>query len=158
VLAATEAVGGTFRQYVIEGNRNGWTGVPIPSDSKVLSTVLVVRDDSATTFQFLEGDYDEYRSDGEPTGGTIRVKQRAVEEFETEARNKAGRMEWTGSIKIQLSSTLVQAEGFYRYSDSTESGRHLVSVDAYSGNIKVEGTNLSHPGGAHFETVWKRRP
>lgn len=157
VLAVTEAVSGLFYRYLSEGHRHGWSGVPKPAESNVLTTAVVVRDDSASPFAFLEGAYDEYGSDGAATGGLIRMKQNSFDQFATEARNREGTTQWTGTVKIIPSSNPLRGEGGYRYSARADWGRHMLTVVAGTRDLNVDGKNQSHPEGLSFKTAWKRR-
>jgi hypothetical protein len=69
VIAVTEDIGLAFDRYRADsGKRKQWSGVSKPPDSKVLATVRVVRDDSASMFSFMEDVYNEYTSAGTVTG------------------------------------------------------------------------------------------
>jgi hypothetical protein len=49
VLAVTKGVSRAFRRYLLESARfKNWAGVPKPIDSRVLATLKVIRDDSAS--------------------------------------------------------------------------------------------------------------
>ncbi|MGO9402996.1 MAG: toll/interleukin-1 receptor domain-containing protein [Terriglobales bacterium] len=158
VLAVTEDVSNAFQRYRKDaGKRNEWRGVPKPPDSRVLATLKVVRDDSTSAFGFIVGVYDEHGPDGAPLGGMIRVKLTGPDSLATEAQNQAGKTEWTGSIKMEIFSDPIRGVGNYNYLGKADSGEHSVMVDAATGDLKISGKNLSHPGGKSFQTVWKRR-
>jgi hypothetical protein len=37
------------------------------------------------------------------------------------------------------------------------SGEHNLTIDAATGDMKIEGKNTSHAGGKSFESLWKKR-
>lgn len=157
ILAVTQDVSNAFEQYLKDAGKQGkWPGVPKPPDGRVLSTLRVVRDDSASPFGFMEGVYDEW-SKGVATGGMISMKLNPPDHFATEATNRTGKTEWTGSIKMDISSNPTQGKGTYSYSAKADSGEHRLMVDAATGDLRIEGKNTSQPGGKSFQTVWKRR-
>jgi len=158
VLAVTESVSNAFERYLTDGERRKkWAGVPKPSDSKVLATVRVVRDDSASMFRFMEGAYDEHRADGTATGGMVVLKLSSKDTLVTEAKNRSGKTEWAGTVKMVESSKPLWGSGTYTYLGGTDSGEHRLTVDAATGNLAVEGRNVSTPGGNSFHNIWKRR-
>jgi hypothetical protein len=158
VLAVTEDVNSDFERYLRDaGKLKNWSGVPVPPDSRVLSTVQLVRDDSISVFDFMEGVYDEYLPNGTATGGMITVKLSGADSFATEAKNQTGKTEWTGSIKMAAFSQEIRGEGAYSYSGKSDFGEHRLTTDAATGDLKIEGKNTSAPGGQPFETVWKKR-
>jgi hypothetical protein len=158
VLAVTEDVSRAFERYLTDARKRGqWSGLPKPPDSKVLATLRVIRDDSASMFQFMEGAYDEFTSDGTATGGIIRMKLQSQDSLTTEALNRGGKTEWTGSIKMATSSKSIRGEGIYNYAGKLDSGEHHLTIDAATGDLKVEGRNTSQLGGKSFRSLWKRR-
>ena len=55
VLAVTEEVNDSFEQYRKDSaKRKQWTGVPKPSDSRILATITVIRDDAASPVRLSE--------------------------------------------------------------------------------------------------------
>jgi hypothetical protein len=158
VLAVTGSVTSAFERYLTDGQkRKEWSGVPKPPDSKVLATVQVVRDDSATIYRFMEGVYDEHGADGTATGGMVDMKLSSPDIFATEAKNRSGKTEWVGTVRMVESSEPLRGEGTYTYPGRTDSGVHRLTIDATTGDLEVAGRNVSTPGGSSFHTVWKRR-
>jgi len=77
-----------FDRYRKDAGKKGkWPGVPKPADldGRVLATLRVVRDDSVSPFNFIEGVYDEW-SEGVATGGVIHVKLNGADHLATELR------------------------------------------------------------------------
>jgi len=103
----------------------------------------------------MEGVYDEW-SEGVATGGMIRMKLTPPDHFATEATNQTGKTEWTGSIRMSIFSNSTRGEGTYKYSEKADSGEHRLTVDAATGDLMIEGRNVSQPRGKAFQTVWKR--
>jgi hypothetical protein len=158
VVAVTEAVSDAFERYLTDAaKQKEWSGVPKPQDSRILTTLHVLRDDSASMFGFMEGVYDEHGPNGTPTGGMIRVKLNGTDSFATEAQSRSGATEWTGSIKMAVASNQLRGEGIYNYSGKADFGEHRLTVDASTGDLRIEGKNVSLPGRIAFQTVWKRR-
>jgi hypothetical protein len=158
IVAVTEDVTSSFEQYRKDAAvLKNWPGVPIPSDKKVVATVRVRRNDSASMYSFLEGDYDEYRADGSISGGTIKLKVDGADAVSTEARNNAGNPEWTGTITFTASGTGVSGVGTYSYNDKSDSGQHEVVLENSSCCFNVVGRNTSRPNGRVFNAIWKRR-
>jgi hypothetical protein len=87
----------------------------------------------------------------------IRMTLNGPDNFATEAQNRSRVTEWTGSIKMVIFSNSIRGEGTYNYSGKADSGEHRLTVDAATGDLMIEGKNVSHPGGKSFQTVWKRR-
>jgi hypothetical protein len=128
-----------------------------PAESRILATVSVIRDDNASMFGFLEGAYDEQRSDGISTGGTVTLKLASRDAVDSEARNSGGRSEWTGSFKLAASSDKITGQGQYQYLGKIDSGKHDMTVDQATGNLKLTGRNTSSPEGKPFAMLWKKR-
>jgi hypothetical protein len=156
ILAVTEDVSLSFDRYRKDAGKLGkWSGVSKPTDSRILFTLTVVRDDAISPFSLMEGNYEEV-SDGKPTGGVIRMKLKGQDIFETEARNSSGKTEWTGNIKMDISHNPPTGKGTYTYSEKPDSGQHQLTIDA-SGDLKIAGKNTSAANGKSFQTVWKRK-
>ncbi len=157
LLAVTEDVSSSFDQYRKDAGKQGkWHGVSKPPDSRILSTLAVVRDDSRSPFSLMEGDYEEL-SDGKPTGGVIRVKLKGQDILETEARSSSGKTVWAGNIKMDISHNPPNGKGTYSYSGKPDSGQHQLTIDATSGDLIIAGKNTSAADGKTFQTIWKRK-
>lgn len=157
LLAVTEDVSVFFDRYRKDAGKLGkWRGVSKPTDSRILYTLTVVRDDSRSPFSLMEGDYEEL-SDGKPTGGVIRVKLKGQDILETEARNSSGKTVWTGNIKMDISRNPPNGRGTYSYSGKPDSGQHQLTIDATSGDLIIVGKNTSATDGKTFQTIWKRK-
>jgi hypothetical protein len=153
----TEDVSVSFERYRRDaGKLNKWTGISKPPDSRILSTLTVVRDDSISQFSLMEGDYEEL-SGGKPTGGVIHMKLKGQDTLETEARNSSGKTVWTGDIKMDTSHNSRNGKGTYSYSGKPDSGQHQLTIDANSGDLIIEGKNTSSVDGKTFQTIWKRK-
>jgi hypothetical protein len=158
ILAVTQDVSKAFTRYQKDAAKHrDWHGVPEPPESQVLATVNVIRDDTASMFGFLEGTYQEQRSDGTPTGGTITLKFASPDTVNSEARSSNGRTEWNGSIKLTASPDEITGHGQYQYLGKLDSGQHDMTVDRATGNLKLTGRNTSSPEGRQFAMIWKRR-
>jgi hypothetical protein len=115
VLAVTEEVGDRFERYRTDSaKRKEWHGVPKPLESKVLATVRIVRDDSASMFRFMENKYDECTL-SETTGAVIRMKVNGPDSLITEGVNPSGKTEWTGNVKMAAFPNSIRGEGTYQY-------------------------------------------
>jgi hypothetical protein len=155
VLAVTEEVGEAFERYRKDsGKRKQWHGVPKPPDSRILATISVTRDDAASPVVFLNGSYDEFRSDNTKTGGVIRLTTSSTS-VSTEARNRKGDVEWTGKLEVQPLSKPVQLTGDYKYLGKADQGQHKVIVSAETGSLAIEGKS-AEPNGKPFHMIWKK--
>lgn len=158
VVATTEDVTSSLERYLKDAVRlRNWPGIPQPVDSRVLATITVVRDDSASVFSFLEGVYDECGVDGKASGGTVTLKMIGADTISTEARNSAGLLEWTGKITLTASGEEVAGKGTYTYQGKADSGQHEIVFDGSTRALNIIGKNTSQPNGKVFEAVWKRR-
>jgi hypothetical protein len=97
----------------------------------------VTRDDAASPVGFLNGSYDELRSDNTKTGGVIRLSTSSTS-VSTEARNGKGGVEWNGKLDLQPSSRPVQLDGDYKYVGKADHGHHKVIVLPESGDLTIE--------------------
>lgn len=157
VIAVPPDVDEAFERYQSDASRTKtWRGVSRPPGSKALATIRVLRDDSASKFEFLAGSYQERTIDGKPTGGVINVAKDGSEHFTTAARNPKGEVEWNGEFSIVATSTPFSAKGVYSYTAKADSGEHHLSIDAATGDLQVDGQNTSHPTGKSFRSIWKR--
>jgi hypothetical protein len=158
IVAVTEDVTNSLERYLKDAARlKNWPGIPNPTESRVLATIRVVRDDAASIFSFLEGVYDEYRADGKTSGGTVALQMTGADIVSTEARNSAGLLEWTGKIKLTASGDEVAGRGTYSYKGRSDSGQHEIIFDRSTRGLNVVGKNTSQPNGEGFDAVWKRR-
>lgn len=156
VLAVTESVSAAFWLYLTDpGMQPTWSGVPRPQESRVLATIVIIRDDSVSALRFLEGVYNEFRSDGTATGGVIRIKPRSSDSITTEAVNSRGQTEWTGHIVVSTSANPLRGDGRYSYDGKPDAGEHRLTFDPATGDLKVEGKNTAS-GGEPFKMLWKR--
>lgn len=156
VIAVPPDVDEAFERYLSDANKTKtWRGVSRPPGSKILATIRIVRDDSASKFDFLAAAYQERTSDGKPTGGVIHVTNGGPERFTTAAQNPKGEIEWSGSFDV-LGTNPLSAKGTYSYSAKTDSGEHHLIIDAASGDLQVDGQNTSDPMGKSFRTIWRR--
>jgi hypothetical protein len=128
VIAVTEEASEGFERYRKDSaKRKQWHGVPQPTDSRILAKITVTRDDAASPVGFLNGSYDEFRSDNTKTGGVIRLSTSSTS-VSTEARNLKGDIEWTGKLNAEPSSSPVQLDGDYKYVGNAGQGQHKVIV------------------------------
>ena len=156
VLAVTEEVSEGFERYRKDsGRRKLWLGVPKPPDSRILASITVIRDDAASPVGFLNGSYDEFRSDDRKTGGVIQLSTSSTS-VSTEARNDKGDVEWNGKLDLQPLSKPVQLDGDYKYVGKADHGRHKVIVSGESGDLTIEGKN-AETGGKSFHMIWKKK-
>jgi len=156
LLATTQEVSDAFHRYCADSATfRKWRGVPAPKDSRIIATVEVLRDDSASVFQFLEGAYDEIRSDGKPSGGAITLTLVGSDSIVTEARNSVGEVEWSGALTFTCQKARVVGNGSYSYKGRIDSGEHLVIFDLTAGTLDVAGRSTT--GRATFKNTWRRR-